>query len=136
MGVPAREEYNARYAQWGADRIANGEEVEKVNREVAYFTSDKLYQKAVDYSALQGSRVVRAGEFVSFANDQLSEIFGTRFSVTYDEQGEGKIESVDMYYASGRKMLSYADDGSLTTYNEDGSVRSSYSAEDALLIEV
>ncbi|WP_331374034.1 hypothetical protein [Sinorhizobium chiapasense] len=134
--VPTREEYNAKYAQWGADRIANGEDAEKVDREVKYFTSDALYQKEAAYSAMQIERTYRAEQFVSSASDRLSEIFGSSLKLTYNEKGEAKIEPFEIYSKSGQKMLSYGEDGSLTTYNEDGSVQKAYSREAAALTEV
>jgi hypothetical protein len=35
-----------------------------------------------------------------------------------------------MSYGNGQKMLRYAEDGSLTTFNEDGSVKRTLGAKD------
>lgn len=132
--VLPREEYNARYVQWGEDRIASGEDAEIVNASVEYFTSDVAYNRELGRTSASNYWKERdARESVGILEGQqarLSEIFKVDLKVTYDETGRGTIDAIDIYYANGEKMLSYGEDGSLTTYNADGTIRSNYAQED------
>ncbi|MDK1376182.1 MULTISPECIES: hypothetical protein [unclassified Sinorhizobium] len=136
--VLPRDEYNAKYAEWGTSRIANGEDAAKVNREVEYFTSDKMYQKEVHYAQTVNEGNRRMSEIgadgLSAARTRLSEIFGRDLKITYDGDGKAKIEAFELRYSNGQEMLSYGEDGSLATYNEDGSVRSKYTEKDVAQI--
>jgi len=60
----------------------------------------------------------------------LGQVFGQDVTISKGEDGRLTLDAFDMSDGNGQTMLSYAQDGSLTTYNGDGSVIRTLAAND------
>jgi hypothetical protein len=132
--VPSREEYNTQYAEWGAKRIANGEDEALVKKQVEYFTSDRIYNGLVSAADLRkstnGSFSQVARDYIQFDAKALSTFFGSALSLKYDENGYASVTPGSLYYKTGQKMLSYTENGELEIYAMDGNITKKYTKYD------
>ena len=69
----------------------------------------------------------RAGQF-----EMMMNTFGLRNETSTDERGVVRIRTGDYSMADGTRYLRIGEDGSMTTYNKDGSIRRHETLEDLM----
>jgi hypothetical protein len=95
------------------------------------------YERNVRYIEAHNQGLLRASELgadmLDASVDRLKEAFGIKVQVSYDEEGRASAGAFDIYHRNGQKMLSYGEDGSLTSYNEDGSMKLALDSKQAAM---
>lgn len=128
--VPPRDEYNAQYAEWGAKRIANGEDEALVNKQVEYFTSDRAYQARLDLAALRtannGYYSEASRSDMYYSEKALKEFFGSAIALKFGENGQVSVTPGIIYYNNGQKMVDYKENGELEIFDENGIMTKNY----------
>lgn len=128
--VPAREEYDAQYAEWGAKRIANGEDEAVVKKQVAYFISDRVYEGQVKMAelnnSLDGTYCEVSRQYMHDSEKALKEFFGSAIVLKLGENGQVSVTPGTLYYGNGQKMVEYKETGELETFDKMGSLVKAY----------
>ncbi|MDP9760817.1 MULTISPECIES: hypothetical protein [Agrobacterium] len=128
--VPPREEYNAQYAEWGAKRIANGEDETVVKKQVEHFTSDRAYEARVELAALRkannGYYCAVSRQDMYYSERALKEFFGSAMALKLGENGQVSVTPGVIYYDNGRKMIEYNENGELEIFDSNGNFTKKY----------
>lgn len=128
--VPAREEYDAQYAEWGAKRIANGEDEAVVKKQVAYFISDRVYEGQVKMAelnnSLDGTYCEVSRQYMHYSEKALKEFFGSAIVLKLGENGQVSVTPGTLYYGNGQKMVEYKETGELEIFDTKGSLVKAY----------
>ena len=126
VAVPTREEWTARVLAGEAYSIARGADPEATKQLTEIRMSDEGYRTRLELidrmnkaTLLQAQEASKGLEYVA---GHLSDTFGVKAQISYNEKGEAKIGAFDIYSGSGQKMLSYDGNGGLTSYEVDGNV--------------
>ena len=128
--VLPRDEYNAQYAEWGAKRIANGEDEALVKKQVEYFTSDKSYNGKVEIAelnnSLNGSYCEVSRHDMYYSEKSLKEFFGSAITLKFGENGQVSVTPGILYYNNGQKMIAYKENGELEIFDTNGNMTKKY----------
>lgn len=112
-------------------KIASGETEEAAN---AWAKQRTRIANAQDTATdmLNRSRTGRA-EAAEMNLQEILARFGVSDTVSIDESGRATVKPFDIPGPGGQKVLSLGEDGSITTFNSDGSVRSQLSRKEVSL---
>lgn len=112
-------------------KIASGEAEEAANT----WAQQRIRIATAQDTATEMLNKSRTGR-AEGAEMNLQEIlarFGVSDAVSVDESGRATVKAFDIAGPGGQKLLSIGEDGSMTTFNSDGSVRSQLSRKEVSL---
>jgi hypothetical protein len=136
--IPTREDYMASRDSWISKVTAMGLSEELIKRGVESNFGEGGYERALQTFEVHNQGLLRYSELavdaISGSTDHIKGAFGVKVQISYDEEGHASVAPFDIYYSNGRKMLSYGENGSLTSYNADGSVKLALSNTEAAKI--
>jgi hypothetical protein len=123
--IPSREDFMAGKDAHMAKVVASGASQKIIDDTLRLNYGDGGYERNVRWINEQNDNTLRQaktseGSIGNFTT-LLGQVFGKEVTISKDQDGRLTLGALDMSYANGQKMLSYGEDGSLTTFNEDGS---------------
>lgn len=123
--IPSREEYMVKKDAWLANQIAIGVNEKQIQNGLTNNFGEGGYERRVEWLKSENEFTLRQAK-VEGSIDNLSRllslVFAKNISISKDENGRLTLGAVDISYGNGQKMLSYSPEGTLSTFNSDGSL--------------
>ncbi len=137
LEIPTEEEFFKSVEGERLAKIAKGADAKTANAVAEKWNTQDAYQfRTRALSAVNGGLVFNSEKSelrITNGQSRIQGAFGMQYDITYDDKGQAQIGAFDIANSAGQKILSYGVDGSLTTYNEDGSIRRQMSHRDVML---
>ena len=126
--IETPEEWAAYKDAWLAKEEEMGVSEEHIANGLKMLFEEGGYERHVSHIEVYNQGQQRYSEIAEDAlrdgaPQRLKEAFGINVQISYDNEGRASVAPFDIYYRNGQKMLSYGEDGSLTSYNADGTVK-------------
>ncbi|WP_426123563.1 hypothetical protein [Pararhizobium sp. PWRC1-1] len=132
--IPSREDHMAGKDADMAKLVASGASQKMIDDTLRLNYGEGGYERIVRFKTTENmwtmSQAKTFGGSIGSFTMLLGQVFSQDVTISKDQDGRLTLGALDMSYANGQKMLSYGEDGSLTTFNEDGSTIRTLAAKD------